>query len=176
MSTLNVQIKRSGFKVWYPISFQLSSPKTDTVSHKTHNSPSPELKTLEWWKSGLRLNPLFFLISRLNIACSPIIFNLQINYPIRIKDIPFESFQLWHFHFFLCNLQWQTIKDDLQIVLLLSCFVGHCICFAIKQIHCYTAVNLIVKLKFPIFKNMEERCSLDLRLRPAAFLPGRNQD
>ena len=122
------------------------------------------------------LNPLFFLISRLNIACSPIIFNLQINYPIRIKDIPFESFQLWHFHFFLCNLQWQTIKDDLQIVLLLSCFVGHCICFAIKQIHCYTAVNLIVKLKFPIFKNMEERCSLDLRLRPAAFLPGRNQD
>ena len=33
------------------------------------------------------LNPLFFLISRLNIACSPLIFNLQINYPIRIKDI-----------------------------------------------------------------------------------------
>ena len=28
----------------------------------------PELKTLEWWISGLRLNPLFFLISRLNIA------------------------------------------------------------------------------------------------------------
>ena len=40
------------------------------------------------------LNPLFFLISRLNIACSPLIFNLQINYPIRIKDIPFLSFQL----------------------------------------------------------------------------------
>ena len=32
-----------------------------------------ELKTLEWWKSGLMLNPLFFLISRLNIACSPFI-------------------------------------------------------------------------------------------------------
>ena len=48
-----------------------------------------ELKTLEWWISGLMLNPLFFLISRLNIACSPLIFNLQINYPIRIKDIPF---------------------------------------------------------------------------------------
>ena len=41
------------------------------------------------------LNPLCFLISRLNIACSPLIFNLQINYPIRIKDIPFKSFQLW---------------------------------------------------------------------------------
>ena len=50
---------------------------------------SAELKTLEWWISGLMLNPLFFLISRLNIACSPLIFNLQINYPIRIKNIPF---------------------------------------------------------------------------------------
>ena len=29
---------------------------------------SSELKTLEWWISGLMLNPLFFLISRLNIA------------------------------------------------------------------------------------------------------------
>jgi len=38
-----------------------------------------ELKTLEWWISGLRLNPLFFLISRLNKACSHLIFNLQIN-------------------------------------------------------------------------------------------------
>ena len=43
------------------------------------------------------LNPLFFLILRLNNACSPLIFNLQINYPIRIKDIPFKSFQLWSF-------------------------------------------------------------------------------
>ena len=49
----------------------------------------PELKTFEWWISGLMLNPLFFLITRLNIACSPLIFNLQINYPIRIKDITF---------------------------------------------------------------------------------------
>ena len=53
-----------------------------------------ELKTLEWWISGLMLNPLFFLISRLNNACSSLIFNLQINSPIRIKDIPFKSFQL----------------------------------------------------------------------------------
>ena len=37
---------------------------------------------------------LFFLISRVNIACSPLIFNLQINYPIRIKDIPFKSSHL----------------------------------------------------------------------------------
>ena len=33
----------------------------------------PELKTLEWWISGLMLNPLFFLISRINIACSSLI-------------------------------------------------------------------------------------------------------
>jgi len=38
-----------------------------------------ELKTLEWWISGIMLNPLFFLISRLNIACSSQEFNLQIN-------------------------------------------------------------------------------------------------
>ena len=37
----------------------------------------PELKTLEWWISGLRLKPLFFLISSLNIACSPHEFKLQ---------------------------------------------------------------------------------------------------
>ena len=40
-------------------------------------------------KRGSSINPLFFLISRLNIACSPLIFNLQINYLIRIKDISF---------------------------------------------------------------------------------------
>ena len=67
-----------------------------------------ELKTLEWWISGLMLNPLFFLISRLNIACSPLIFNLQIDYPIRIKDIPFKSFQLWT-HFILQNDLRQSI-------------------------------------------------------------------
>ena len=39
----------------------------------------PELKTLEWWISGLMLNPLFFLISRLNIAYTPHELNLQIN-------------------------------------------------------------------------------------------------
>ena len=67
---------------------------------------SPELKTnLEWWISGLMLNPLFFLISRLNNACSPLIFNLQINYPIRIKDIPFKSFQLRSQKFKLPRLQ-----------------------------------------------------------------------
>ena len=40
---------------------------------------SKELGTLEWWISGLMLDPLFFLISRLNIACFPHEFNLQIN-------------------------------------------------------------------------------------------------
>jgi len=38
-----------------------------------------ELGTLEWWISGLMLDPFFFLISRLNIACCPYEFNLQIN-------------------------------------------------------------------------------------------------
>ena len=38
-----------------------------------------ELKTLEWWISGLMLNRLFFLISRLNIAYNPYELNLQIN-------------------------------------------------------------------------------------------------
>ena len=38
-----------------------------------------ELGTFEWWISGLMLDPLFFLISRLNFACSPHEFNLQIN-------------------------------------------------------------------------------------------------
>jgi len=47
------------------------------------------LGTLEWWISGLMLYPLFFLISRLNNACSPFAINLQINKPIGIKDIPF---------------------------------------------------------------------------------------
>ena len=39
----------------------------------------PELGTFEWWISGLRLDPLFLLISRLNNACSPLVINLQIN-------------------------------------------------------------------------------------------------
>ena len=38
-----------------------------------------EQETLEWWISGLMLDPLFFFISRLNTACSPLVINLQIN-------------------------------------------------------------------------------------------------
>ena len=38
-----------------------------------------ELETLEWWISGLMLYRLFFFISRLNNACSPLVINLQIN-------------------------------------------------------------------------------------------------
>ena len=40
-------------------------------------SGRPELKTLEWWISGLMLNTFLFLISSLNIACSPHEFKLQ---------------------------------------------------------------------------------------------------
>ena len=50
---------------------------------------NPELKTLEWWISGLRLNPLFFLISRLDIAWKTHDFNLQINYSTGYLDISF---------------------------------------------------------------------------------------
>ena len=49
---------------------------------------------LEWWISGLMLDPLFFLILRLNNDCSPLVINLQIYYLIVNKDIPFKSFQL----------------------------------------------------------------------------------
>ena len=40
------------------------------------------------------LDPLFFLISRLNNASSPLVIKLQINEPIGIKEIPFQSSQL----------------------------------------------------------------------------------
>ena len=56
-----------------------------------------ELKTLEWWISGLRLNPLFFLISRLNIAWKPHDFNLQINYSTGYLDILFYMFSKINF-------------------------------------------------------------------------------
>ena len=46
---------------------------------KNYNITPLELKTLEWWISRLMLDLLFFLIFRLNIACSPHEFNLQIN-------------------------------------------------------------------------------------------------
>ena len=39
----------------------------------------PEPKTLEWWISRLMLDLLFFLISRLNKACSLLVINLQTN-------------------------------------------------------------------------------------------------
>ena len=40
---------------------------------------SSELGTFEWYISGLKLNLLSFLISRLNNACSPLVINPQIN-------------------------------------------------------------------------------------------------
>ena len=48
-----------------------------------------EIKTLKWWILRLMLDLLFFfIISRLNNACS-LIFNLLIYEPNGIKDIPF---------------------------------------------------------------------------------------
>ena len=37
-----------------------------------------ELGTFKWWILGLKFDPLFFLISRLNNACSPLVVNLLI--------------------------------------------------------------------------------------------------
>ena len=59
-----------------------------TVAVISIDLPS-ELGTFKRCISGLMLDPLFFLISRLNNACSPIVINLHINKPIGIKDIPF---------------------------------------------------------------------------------------
>ena len=64
----------------YPGSPMCSGYPSSPMCPGSPGSPMcPELETLEWWISGLMLNPLFFLISRLNIACSPHEFNLQIN-------------------------------------------------------------------------------------------------
>ena len=52
------------------------------------------LQSWELLISGYPLDPLFFFISRLNNACSPLVISLQINKLIGIKDIPFKSFQL----------------------------------------------------------------------------------
>ncbi len=38
-----------------------------------------EMKTFKLWISGLRLDPLFLLISRLKNVCSPLVINLQVN-------------------------------------------------------------------------------------------------
>ena len=38
-----------------------------------------ELGTFEWWILGLMIDPIFFLITRLNNACSPLVINLLIN-------------------------------------------------------------------------------------------------
>ena len=46
----------------------------------------PVLGTFEWWIPGLMLVSLFFLISRLNNAFSPLVSNLQNSQPIGIKD------------------------------------------------------------------------------------------
>ena len=50
------------------------NPELGTFVLDKHN---PELGTFEWWIFGLMLDPLFFLISRLDNACSPLVINLQ---------------------------------------------------------------------------------------------------
>ena len=78
---------------------------------------SPELKTLEWWISGLMLNPLFFLISRLNIACSPLIFNLQIIIGSGLKISHSKVFSsevlIIGLHYFLSN---RIISNNFNVI------------------------------------------------------------
>ena len=54
-------------------------PNRSSVSWGHDWTDWPELKTFEWRTSGLMLDPLFFFISRLNNAYSPLLINLQIN-------------------------------------------------------------------------------------------------
>ena len=49
------------------------------LSVKLEEIIKPEMKTSEWWISRSMLDLLFFLISRLNNACYPLVINLQIN-------------------------------------------------------------------------------------------------
>ena len=91
LSILSPRFKKFG-KIWlgpklslgliYDLSFRIQAASYFPQSSVLKRT---ELKTFEWWISGLMLNPLLLLISRLNIACSPLIFNLQIKYPIGIN-------------------------------------------------------------------------------------------
>ena len=69
---------------------EIKKKRRSSINLDIHHSKviSSELGTLEWWISGLMLDLLFFLISRLNNACYPLDINLQIFYPAG----------LWIFH------------------------------------------------------------------------------
>ena len=60
------------------------------------------------------LDPLFFIISRLNKACFPLVINLQINYLIGIKDIPFLSFQLGFPMYVIQGVLFCSPKPEIQ--------------------------------------------------------------
>jgi len=60
-----------GFRTQKHIFTELGTLELDTLI--------PELKALERWISRSMLDLLFFLISRLNNACSPLVINLKIN-------------------------------------------------------------------------------------------------
>ena len=78
-------------KLGKQIYFKLSAynPSKEICTILVFLNYTSELKTLEWWISGLRLKPLFFLISSLNIACSPHEFKLQRSKMIGQLDISF---------------------------------------------------------------------------------------
>ena len=76
---------------FYP--FLIGNLKLKERSHKrkffNHYIFATWAENLEWWISGLMLNPNFFLISRLNMACSQHEYNLQKSQQIGIKDITY---------------------------------------------------------------------------------------
>ena len=63
---------------WLATRAEVKTTKHGSSSMAYCHKPTA-LGTSEWWISGLMLDPLFFLISRLNIACCPREFNLRIN-------------------------------------------------------------------------------------------------
>ena len=60
-----------------------------------------ELKTLEWRISLSMLDLRFFLISRLNYACSPLVINLQVRGPGTSATQPNYFFCSFEFFFFI---------------------------------------------------------------------------
>ena len=84
----------------------------DSLPRKTRKFQyTNRAENLEWWISGLMLNPLFLLISRLNIACSPLIFNhrLIIRSGLRISHSKVSKFVRLH-----CSFYGDIIDASLQ--------------------------------------------------------------
>ena len=65
------------------------------------NAETAELGTFQWWIMGLMLDPLFFLISRLNNACYPLVIIISKAGNFWMEDIGINA--------------WSTLFLNLQI-------------------------------------------------------------